>query len=72
MPTVAASIRFSANFSTISLVPLRVSKPGLPPVIGIVRASLPLTRTAIWSVCRLAFMTTELPILKSTWRSIWP
>ncbi len=30
-PTVAASIRFTSNFSMISLVPLRVSQPGLAP-----------------------------------------
>ena len=73
MPTVAASIRLTANFSMISLVPERVSKPpGLPPVIGMVRASLPLTMTFIWSVARLAFMITDWPTLKSTLRSIWP
>ena len=34
----------------ITLTPERVVKPGLPVVIGMVRSSLPLPKTCIWSV----------------------
>ena len=39
MPTVSEFIRFSRNFSMMTLTPERVVKPGLPVVIGVVRAS---------------------------------
>ena len=73
MPIVSEFIRLCRNFSTMTLMPgaggeLRL----LPVVIGIVRTSLPLRNTRIWSV----FMSTLLTIASPTWnfivRSIWP
>ena len=53
MPTVSEFIRFSSNFSMMTLVPERVVKPSLPVVIGRVRSRSPLEKTCIWCVCAL-------------------
>jgi len=61
-----------ANFSMITVVPLRVSKPVLPPVTGMVLATAPLIPTVIWCAARSAFITTDWPTVKPPLTDTWP
>ena len=72
MPTVSEFIRLCRNFSMITLTPERVVKPGLPVVIGVVLASLPLTKVFIWWVCALTLLITASPTWKVEVRLSWP
>lgn len=67
-----ASIRLVRYFSMITFTPLRVVKPSLPAVIGMVRASLPLIVTAIVCFLTSTLVTTDLPIAKSICRLAEP
>ncbi len=56
----------------MTLVPLRDSNPALPPVIGMVLTSAPLTLTVIWCVPRSALMIVASPTVKDPDVDIWP
>src|SRR5689334_693522 len=73
MPTVSEFIRLCRNFSMITLVPDRVVNFGWRPVvIGIVRISLPFSKTCSWSVRMLTLLIIERPIVNDVVRLFWP
>ena len=56
----------------MTLMPLRVVKPLLPAVIGIVRASLPFIATVIVCFLTSILVTTDRPMAKSILRLAEP
>ncbi len=63
-------MRTGLPFSIVRYVPLGVSSPGRPVLIGQCRSSLPSLYSHMWCLAVLATTMSDLPMLNS-WVSVW-
>ena len=63
MPTLVLRIRTKLSLPRTTLTPLRVSKPGLPVVTGMVLITSPLRYTVIWWVAASVTASTRSPVV---------